>query len=63
MMMKLLPFCSAVLFAAYAGRSLKNTTVAAVTIFMEDAKASGIVRQAFDDAGLIDLIVAPPGNK
>lgn len=31
-----------------------------VTTFMENAKASGLVRRAFDDAGLKDLVVAPP---
>jgi polar amino acid transport system substrate-binding protein len=30
------------------------------TNFMEDAKASGMVRRAFEDAGLKDLVVAPP---
>ena len=33
---------------------------ALVTRFMENAKSSGIVRHAFDDAGLKDLVVAPP---
>lgn len=33
--------------------------LAAVTAFMNDAKASGLVRRAFDRAGLRDLDVAP----
>ncbi len=33
--------------------------LAYVAAFMEDAKASGIVRRAFDDAGLKELAVAP----
>jgi polar amino acid transport system substrate-binding protein len=33
--------------------------LAYATAFMEDAKASGLVRRAFDDAGLKDLVVAP----
>lgn len=40
-----------------AGRALKNTTIGPVN--SEDAKASGMVRRAFDDAGLKDLVVAP----
>jgi polar amino acid transport system substrate-binding protein len=34
--------------------------LAYATAFMEDAKASGMVRRAFDGAGLKDLVVAPP---
>jgi polar amino acid transport system substrate-binding protein len=34
--------------------------LAAVTAFMEDAKASGLVRRALDAAGLRDAAVAPP---
>ncbi|HEX6796055.1 MAG TPA: transporter substrate-binding domain-containing protein [Casimicrobiaceae bacterium] len=34
-----------------------------VTTFMENAKASGVVRRAFDDAGLRDLAVASPAPK
>ncbi len=34
-----------------------------VTAFMENAKASGVVRRAFDDAGLTELAVAPPAPK
>ena len=33
--------------------------LAYVTAFLEDAKASGIVRRAFDDASLKELSVAP----
>jgi polar amino acid transport system substrate-binding protein len=36
--------------------------LAYATAFMENAKASGIVRRAFDDAGLNDLAVAPPSR-
>ncbi|MCF8476650.1 MAG: hypothetical protein K9G60_06445 [Pseudolabrys sp.] len=32
-----------------------------VTDFIEDAKASGLVRQAFDEMGLNSSIVAPAG--
>ena len=38
----------------------RPNALAYATSFMEDAKASGIVRRAFDDAGLNDLVVAPP---
>lgn len=34
--------------------------LAYATSFTEDAKASGMVRRAFEDAGLNDLVVAPP---
>jgi polar amino acid transport system substrate-binding protein len=37
-------------------------TLAAVTAFMEDAKASGLVRRALDAAGFRDAAVAPPGG-
>jgi polar amino acid transport system substrate-binding protein len=37
--------------------------LAFATAFMEDAKASGVVRRAFDDAGLKELVVAPPSDK
>jgi polar amino acid transport system substrate-binding protein len=33
--------------------------LAAVTAFMKDAKASGLVRRALDDAGFKDATVAP----
>lgn len=36
--------------------------LAAVTAFMEDAKASGLVRRALDDAGFKDAMVAPPAR-
>jgi polar amino acid transport system substrate-binding protein len=38
----------------------RPNALAYVTAFMENAKASGIVRRAFDDAGLNDLVVALP---
>ena len=38
----------------------RPNALAYATAFMENAKASGIVRRAFDDAGLNDLVVAPP---
>jgi polar amino acid transport system substrate-binding protein len=38
----------------------RPNALAYATSFMEDAKASGIVRRAFDDAGLNDLAVARP---
>ena len=37
----------------------RPSALAYATAFMEDAKASGVVRRAFDDAGLKDLVVAP----
>jgi polar amino acid transport system substrate-binding protein len=36
--------------------------LAYVTAFMEEAKASGLVRKAFDAAGLTELVVAPPAE-
>jgi polar amino acid transport system substrate-binding protein len=36
--------------------------LAAVTAFMEDAKASGLVRRALDAAGFKDATVAPPAK-
>jgi polar amino acid transport system substrate-binding protein len=36
--------------------------LAAVTAFMEDAKASGLVRRALDAAGFSDSAVAPPAR-
>jgi polar amino acid transport system substrate-binding protein len=36
--------------------------LATVTAFMEDAKASGLVRRALDDAGFKDVPVAPPAR-
>jgi polar amino acid transport system substrate-binding protein len=38
----------------------RPNALAYATAFMENAKASGIVRRAFDNAGLNDLVVAPP---
>ena len=38
----------------------RPNALAYATVFMEDAKASGMVRRAFDDAGLKDLVVTPP---
>jgi polar amino acid transport system substrate-binding protein len=37
--------------------------LAAVTAFMEDAKATGLVRRALDAAGFRDAAVAPPGAR
>lgn len=41
----------------------RRNALAYATSFMEEAKASGIVRRAFDDAGLNDLVVAPPSAR
>lgn len=38
----------------------RPNALAYATAFMEEAKASGIVRRALDDVGLKDLVVAPP---
>jgi polar amino acid transport system substrate-binding protein len=38
----------------------RPNALAYASAFMEDAKASGMVRRAFEDAGLKDLVVAPP---
>jgi len=38
----------------------RPNALAYATAFMENAKASGIVRRAFDDAGFNDLVIAPP---
>ena len=38
----------------------RPNALAYVTAFMENAKASGIVRRAFDNADLKDFVVAPP---
>jgi hypothetical protein len=38
----------------------RPNALAYATAFMEEAKASGMVRRAFADAGLKDLMVAPP---
>ena len=34
-----------------------------VSAFVEEAKASGMVRRAFDDIGLKNSVVAPAGAK
>jgi polar amino acid transport system substrate-binding protein len=38
----------------------RPNALAYATAFMENAKASGMIRRAFDDAGLKNLVVAPP---
>jgi polar amino acid transport system substrate-binding protein len=40
----------------------RPNALAYVSTFMEDAKKSGVVQRAFDNAGLKDLPVAPPSN-
>jgi polar amino acid transport system substrate-binding protein len=40
----------------------KPAALAYVSEFVEEAKASGLVRRAFDDIGLKDAIVAPAGR-
>jgi polar amino acid transport system substrate-binding protein len=44
---------------APTGKNRPNA-LAYATAFMEDVKASGMVRRALDEAGLKDLVVAPP---
>ena len=39
----------------------KPVALAWVTAFIEEAKASGLVRRAFDDIGLKTSVVAPAG--
>jgi polar amino acid transport system substrate-binding protein len=41
----------------------KPAALAYVTEFIEEAKASGLVRQAFDEMGLNLSVVAPAGMK
>jgi polar amino acid transport system substrate-binding protein len=41
----------------------KPEALAYVTAFVEDAKASGLVRRAFDEVGMKSSQVAPPGMK
>src|SRR5437667_4680227 len=41
----------------------RSGTLAYASEFMESAKATGIVRRAFDHAGFIDAVVAPPGSR
>jgi len=38
-------------------------TLAYASEFMESAKATGVVRAAFDNAGLMDAVVAPAGSR
>jgi polar amino acid transport system substrate-binding protein len=40
-----------------------KAALAYVTAFVEEAKASGAVRKAFDDIGLTTAMVAPAGMK
>ena len=51
--------------AASAARRAKGSAAALayVTAFIEDAKASGLVRHALDDAGLKSSPVAPPAGR
>jgi polar amino acid transport system substrate-binding protein len=46
-----------------AGPKGKPESLAYVTAFIEEAKASGLVRQAFDEMGLKTSQVAPAGMK
>jgi polar amino acid transport system substrate-binding protein len=41
----------------------RPAALAYVSAFIEEAKASGLVRQAFDAIGLKGSAVAPPGMK
>jgi polar amino acid transport system substrate-binding protein len=41
----------------------KPAALAYVSAFIEEAKASGLVRKAFDEMGLKASQVAPPGMK
>jgi polar amino acid transport system substrate-binding protein len=41
----------------------KPVALAYVSAFVEEAKASGSVRRAFDDIGLKTAVVAPAGMK
>jgi polar amino acid transport system substrate-binding protein len=41
----------------------KPEALAYVTAFVEEAKASGLVRRAFDDVGMQTSQVAPAGMK
>jgi len=41
----------------------RPAALAYVSIFIEEAKASGLVRRAFDEVGLKDAVVAPPGAR
>ena len=41
----------------------KPAALAYVSVFIEEAKASGLVRRAFDDVGLKNSQIAPPGMK
>jgi len=48
---------------AVAVEKNKPTALAAVTAFIEEAKASGLIRRALDSMGLKSSQVAPPGMK
>jgi len=48
---------------AVAVEKNKPAALAAVTAFIEDAKASGLIRRALDSMGLKTSQVAPPGMK
>ncbi len=41
----------------------RSSALAYVATFIENAKASGLIRRAFDDAGLKQLAVAPPSPR
>ncbi len=47
-------------YVGIAVQKQRPAALAYVTEFMEDAKASGAVRRAFDNAGFKDAAVAPP---
>jgi polar amino acid transport system substrate-binding protein len=48
---------------AIAVQKNRTAALAYVARFIEDAKASGIVRRAFNDAGLQSLPIAPPESR
>lgn len=48
------------IITAVAVAKNRPAALAYATTFMEQAKASGLVRRAFDEAGLKDIEVAPP---
>jgi polar amino acid transport system substrate-binding protein len=41
----------------------RPAALAYVSAFVEEAKASGLVRRAFDEVGLKDAVVAEPGAR
>jgi polar amino acid transport system substrate-binding protein len=49
-------------FVAVAVPRNRPAALAYVSAFIEEAKASGSVRRAFDNAGLKSSVVAPPGQ-